>query len=187
MHLSIAVIGYVQNCNSGLPVPKNRLPAEDSHRKTGKNIHYENKGNLLRTVTKIFLAGGTIMDCKERILSNDYYDILTDFPLAFMEAANLDQCFVNIENLYSVVYLNRGVLSDTNEYFYDYRSVPKLYGLMQQENPYRFDPNSMIVSGITQVQRDPLRLTGRGVIVCLIDTGERVIILQKTARLNLKS
>lgn len=121
------------------------------------------------------------MDCKERILSNDYYDILTDFPLSFMEAANLDQCFVNIENLYSVVYLNRGELSNTNEYFYDYRAVPKLYGLMQQEmNPYRFDPNSMIVSGITQVQREPLRLTGRGAIVCLIDTGERVIILQKS-------
>lgn len=119
------------------------------------------------------------MDCKERILSNDYYDILTDFPLAFMEAANLDQCFVNIENLYSVVYLNRGELSNTNEYFYDYRGVPKLYGLMQQENPYSFDPNSMIVSGITQVQRAPLRLTGRGVVVCLIDTGERVNILQK--------
>lgn len=123
------------------------------------------------------------MDCKERILSNDYYDILTDFPLSFMEAANLDQCFVNIENLYNVVYLNRSELSNKNEYFYDYRSIPKLYGLMQQEmNPYRFDPNSMIVSGITQVQREPLRLTGRGVIVCLIDTGERVIILQKSEK-----
>ncbi len=123
------------------------------------------------------------MDCKDRILSNDYYDILTDFPVSFMEAANLDQCFVNIENLYNVVYLNRSELSNRNEYFYDYRSVPKLYGLMQQDtNPYRFDPNSMIVSGITQVQREPLQLTGRGVVVCLIDTGECVIILQKAEK-----
>ena len=123
------------------------------------------------------------MDCKDRILSNDYYDILTDFPVSFVEAANLDQCFVNIENLYNVVYLNRSELSNRNEYFYDYRSVPKLYGLMQQDtNPYRFDPNSMIVSGITQVQREPLQLTGRGVVVCLIDTGERVIILQKAEK-----
>lgn len=123
------------------------------------------------------------MDCKDRILSNDYYDILTDFPLSFMEAANLDQCFVNIENIYSVVYLNRNELSNSNEYFYDYRSVPKLYGLMQQEiSPYSFDPNSMIVSGITQVQREPLQLTGRGVVICLIDTGERVIILQKAEK-----
>ena len=120
------------------------------------------------------------MDCKDKILSNDYYDILTDFPLSFMEAASLDQCFVNIENLYNVVYLNRSELSNANEYFYDYRGIPKLYGLMQQETPpYRFDPNSMIVSGITQVQREPLRLTGSGVVVCMIDTGERVINLHK--------
>lgn len=112
------------------------------------------------------------MDCKDRILSNDYFDILTDFPVSFMGARNLDQCFVSIENLYTIVYLKRSELSNPNDYLYDYRSVPKLYGLMQQEtNPYRFDPNSMIVSGITQVQRDPLRLTGRGVVVCLIDTG----------------
>ena len=25
------------------------------------------------------------MDCKDRILSNDYYDILTDFPLSITE------------------------------------------------------------------------------------------------------
>lgn len=122
------------------------------------------------------------MDCKERILSNDYYDILTDFPLSFMEAADQDQCFVNVDNLYNVVYLNRSELSNANEYFYAYRSVPKLYGLMQQEDLYRFDPNSMFVSGIAQVQRDPLRLTGRGVVICLIDTGERVIILQKSRK-----
>ena len=40
-----------------------------------------------------------------------------------------------------------------------------------------FDPGSLIASGITQVQREPLNLTGRGVIVCVIDTGERVIIM----------
>lgn len=112
------------------------------------------------------------MDCKERILSNDYFDILTDFPVSFVESRNLDQCFVKIEDLYTIVYLKRSALPDQNEYLFDYRSVPKLYGLMQQElNPYEFDPNSLIVSGITQVQREPLQLTGRGVVVCLIDTG----------------
>lgn len=112
------------------------------------------------------------MDCKDRILSNDYFDILTDFPVAFMESRSLDQCFVSIEDLYTVVYLRRSELSNQNEHLFDYKSVPKLYGLMQQETgPYAFDPNSMIVSGITQVQRAPLQLTGRGVVVCLIDTG----------------
>ncbi len=118
------------------------------------------------------------MECVDRILSNDYFDILTDFPVSFVESRNLDQCFVSIEDLYTVVYLRRSELSNQNEHLFDYRSVPKLYGLMQQElNPYEFDPNSLIVSGITQVQREPLQLTGRGVVVCLIDTGERVILL----------
>ena len=34
-----------------------------------------------------------------------------------------------------------------------------------------FDPASLIASGITQVQRPPLSLTGQGVILCFIDTG----------------
>ena len=34
-----------------------------------------------------------------------------------------------------------------------------------------FDPKSLIASGITQVQRPPLNLTGQGVILCFIDTG----------------
>ena len=48
-----------------------------------------------------------------------------------------------------------------DEYIFEYKSVPKLYGLMQGETGERsFDPNSLIVSGITQVQREPLSLTG---------------------------
>lgn len=115
------------------------------------------------------------MDCRDRILSNDYFDILTDFPLTFVSAGALDQCYINIGDMYNVVYLNRSELSDANQYLYDYRSVPKLYGLMQQGTaPYNFDPNSLIVSGIIQAQREPLNLTGRGVVICFIDTGERV-------------
>lgn len=34
-----------------------------------------------------------------------------------------------------------------------------------------FDPADLIASGITQVQRPPLSLTGQGVILCFIDTG----------------
>ena len=112
------------------------------------------------------------MECRDKILSNDYFDILTDFPVSFVETRNLDQCVVSIDNLYTIVYLRRSELSNEDAHLFDYKSVPKLYGLMQQEtNPYAFDPNSMIVSGIAQVQRPPLQLTGRGVVVCLIDTG----------------
>lgn len=106
------------------------------------------------------------MTCKERILSNDYYDIIADFRLGY-ETSNLDLCYVNLENSYYIFYWNRSELPNPNEYFYNYRSVPKLYGLMQEY----FSPDSLIESGITQVQREPLSLTGRNCIIVFIDTG----------------
>lgn len=111
------------------------------------------------------------MDCKEKILSEDYFDVITDFQLGLVGEPALDYCNIDVEELFSVIYFNRNTLSDENDYFYDYRSVPKLYGLMQQENT--FDPNSLIVSGITQIQREPLRLTGRGCVIVIIDSGIR--------------
>lgn len=106
-------------------------------------------------------------DCKEAILSNEYYDVITDLPV------NLDICYHNIDNLYNIVYLDRSDLVSINDYLFDYRSVPNLYGLMQNERNAGggFDPNSLIVSGITQIQREPLSLTGNGTILCIIDTG----------------
>lgn len=116
------------------------------------------------------------MDCRERILSNNYYDVITDFPLRFFNGYDL--CSINVENLYNIVYISKADVQDSDDYFYNYRSVPKLYGLMQEEGTGgSFDPNSLIVSGITQVQRAPLELTGRGVVICMIDTGDCVIVL----------
>ena len=106
------------------------------------------------------------------ILSNDYYDVITDFPVRMLEESETQLCYANIENLYNIVYFSRLDVISADSYFFEYRSVPKLYGLMQTEHiAAGFDPNSLIVSGITQVQRPPLSLTGRGVVVCIIDTG----------------
>lgn len=106
------------------------------------------------------------MTCKERILSNDYYDIIADFRLGY-PTSDLDLCYVNLENSYYIFYWNRSELPNPNEYFYNYRGVPKLYGLMQEY----FSPDSLIESGITQVQREPLSLTGRNCVIVFIDTG----------------
>lgn len=106
------------------------------------------------------------MTCKERILSNDYYDIIADFRLGY-ETSELDLCYVSVEGGYNIFYWNRSELPNPNEYFYNYRSVPKLYGLMQEY----FSPDSLIESGITQVQREPLNLTGRNCVIVFIDTG----------------
>lgn len=115
------------------------------------------------------------MDCKEKALSNDTYDFITDFPF---DRLNLQEmlCYTNIEDPYNVVYYG-GSPTEPNRNYYYYQNIPKLYGLMQvpenspQDNRMIFDPSSLIASGITQVQRPPLSLTGRGTIICIIDTG----------------
>ncbi len=112
------------------------------------------------------------MDCRDRILSNQYYDVITNFPVGMLEDAGLDFCRINIEGLYDAVYVSQTSIRNTTDYIFDYKAVPKLYGLMQTEAVGRsFDPNSLIVSGITQVQRPPLSLSGRGTVICIIDTG----------------
>lgn len=112
------------------------------------------------------------MDCKTRILSDNYYDIITDFPLRIENAEDYDLCSTDIENLYNIVYINRGGIPNLLEDFHYYQNIPKLYGLMQGNKVAGgFDPGSLIASGITQVQRPPLNLTGKGTVICLIDTG----------------
>ena len=115
------------------------------------------------------------MDCRERILSNDYYDIITDFDVSPVRAGEFDQCSVAVENLYSIVYFNRSQLANQAAYFFEHRNLPKLYGLMQEnvrppgEQP--FDPTPLIAGGILQMQEEPLKLVGRGCVIVFIDTG----------------
>lgn len=110
------------------------------------------------------------MDCRTQILSNDFYDVITDFSL---QTGMQAQCSAVIENQFRIFYYDRAAVGNANEYFFQFRNVPKLYGLMQEGGVLTggFDPNSLIASGITQIQREPLALTGRGVIICIIDTG----------------
>lgn len=112
------------------------------------------------------------LDCTEMILSNNYFDLITDFPVWLLGEDTENKCTVSVQGLYDLIYFDRGELSDIQEYFFSYRSVPKLYGLMQEGGSIGgFDPASLIASGIAQVQREPLNLTGRGVVICFIDTG----------------
>ena len=41
------------------------------------------------------------MDCKDRILSNNYYDIITDFPINLQAYEYLDLCYANIDSIIS--------------------------------------------------------------------------------------
>lgn len=108
------------------------------------------------------------MDCKEKVLSNTVYDYITDYFNRGMEKDSATFCYADVENLYQVLYIEQTEIPNRDVAFFAYQSIPKLYGLMQVGT---FDPTSLIASGITQIQRPPLSLTGRGVVICVIDTG----------------
>lgn len=123
----------------------------------------------------IFLAQGAGMsasDCRERILSEDTYDYITDFPLSGFTDLGESVCSLNVDNQYNIVYLDPAEAFRSPVGAFQYQSVPKLYGLMQIASvDNAFNPDALIVSGILPVQRQPLRLTGQGCIVCFLDTG----------------
>ncbi len=108
------------------------------------------------------------MDCQERIYSNNVYDFITDFPLNAIENYTPAFCYADIENLYNIIYVNRTAIPNLDNAFFEYQSVPKLYGLMQNGN---FNPASLVASGVAGLQGPPLNLTGQGVVICIIDTG----------------
>ena len=117
-----------------------------------------------------------IMDCKERILSNEYADGVIDFPIGQIIREGDDVCYIPLDERYSVAYLNRRLASDLGTNGFQYGYIPKLYGLMQTEGEELadgtiFDPSALVAAGIKQLQGAPLNLRGNGVIVAIIDTG----------------
>ena len=109
------------------------------------------------------------MDCKQAILSNDVYDYITDFPISNLDNASGAICYQNIDDYYHIVHLDRMRVPNLEVNFFEYQSIPKVYGLMQENTG--LDVSNLYVSGITQMQRSTLNLTGRGTVICIIDTG----------------
>lgn len=119
------------------------------------------------------------MACREQILSEDYGEALIDYTLVGDELNGMDYCVEKIDEQFAVLYFRRSALVPISVTRYTYNSIPKLYGLMQEAVAPAggYDPVNLIRSGITEVQRPPLSLTGKGVVIGFIDTGECVIIL----------
>lgn len=112
------------------------------------------------------------MTCKEKILSNDYVDLITDYEGAeqFFEAVSADFCFHKIDAIYGVTNVKRSETPPMSIGYYGYSAIPKLYGLMQIED-VPFNPDSLNDMGNIRVQNPPLALQGSGVIIGFIDTG----------------
>ena len=112
------------------------------------------------------------MTDQEKILSNDYYDIIADYTLPERFRGTLkDFVYQPVGGETGVVYANSREVIPLSVSDFTYQVIPKLYGLMQQGEV--FDPTPLIRSGITAVQGGSLNLTGRGVIIGFLDTGIR--------------
>ena len=120
-----------------------------------------------------------LITCKERILSNDYADIIMDFqiPELLQYRLKADACYHNVEGEFGILYAKRSEIPNINLSSLSYSFLPKCYGLMQLANgmapstEVEFDTTSLMEAGILQTQGQPLELTGRGVTIGFIDTG----------------
>lgn len=117
------------------------------------------------------------MTAREKIASPDYIEILSDYiQPEGVEEPIADYVYQRIDTDLGITYINEKELSPLNISEFTYRSIPKVYGLMQDDpgTGTSFDPTPLMRSGILQVQGEPLNLTGRGVVIGFLDTGERV-------------
>lgn len=114
------------------------------------------------------------MTCREKILSNEYADLITDYVVADQLSGSLpiDFCFHGIDEDYGVVNVNRSMIPPMSIGYYGYSAIPSVYGLMQVENVV-FQPENLAQTGSIRVQNPPLSLQGAGVIIGFVDTGIR--------------
>ncbi|MBD5522596.1 MAG: S8 family peptidase [Lachnospiraceae bacterium] len=110
------------------------------------------------------------MTCKEKILSNDYADLILNYtrPGEFAEMVDLDYCIKSLDEEYNIAYISRQELPETSIGNYSYSTIPDLYGLMQT-----FQAENLVEMGNIRIQNPPLALQGRDVIIGFIDTGIR--------------
>lgn len=119
------------------------------------------------------------MTCRDMILSEEFQDFLTYYILpegTLEEEVSSDAfCLVPVSGRLWSVYFNRQNLPPLSFSRYQYRYVTELYGLADEfvwsAQGQSFDPQPLNASGIRELQRAPLFLTGRNVVIGFADTG----------------
>lgn len=117
------------------------------------------------------------MTCKEKILSEDYLDIIeagvspSDLASGFQ-----DYCVQKVTDNISNIYINLDEVKDIFPEAEQFSILPKCYGIVSDNNlnrisrePFNYLPLSD--TGILSIQKEPLGLTGRKVLIAVIDTG----------------
>ena len=71
------------------------------------------------------------MTCKERILSNDYADIITDFviPERFNYQIPADNCYHQVLDALRILYVERRAIPNLSISDASYYFIPRCYGL----------------------------------------------------------
>lgn len=117
------------------------------------------------------------MTCRDRILSNEYADLVVNFvlPPEYEYDRPADACRHVINDDLQIYYIERSLLPSLRTAQSSYAFVPKCYGLVQVAPQGSASLNTLSLSdaGILSVQRPPLSLTGKRVTIGFIDTGIR--------------
>ncbi len=104
--------------------------------------------------------------CKERILSEDYFDfIVNEIRTPFLSGIPLDNACEQLAGFeYKCVYLSRLQIAPVTLEKFSYNSIPKCYTPTSME--------TMNQTGILPLQSYPtLQLTGKGVLIGFLDSG----------------
>ncbi len=116
--------------------------------------------------------------CKEKILSNDYADWIIDFELTEelqrLDQSGVDYCYNKIDDALGIVYAKRSQMDEIGVLNYPYQQIPSLLAeasLFTEETDSVFDPIPLAETGISRIQREPLKLRGKGTVMVFIGSG----------------
>ena len=125
-------------------------------------------------------------NCRQMILSEDYYDILlyeTVLRIGNTPYFGEGYCIQNIANDFGILYVDGSGLPPINYENYLYADIPNLYTLVQtitvpgtdqdtvSGETTGVDYEALSDSGILELQLSSLNLKGRGVLIGYLDTG----------------
>ena len=116
------------------------------------------------------------MDCTDMVLSEEFMEVIIDFPSQLLNIPQIQQgeyCVSPVSDNLQIVYMRNTSAGEVPLDRFGYRIVPKIYGLARREQGVGTPASApgLEAAGILPVQRPPLSLSGRGVVIAFIDTG----------------